>query len=371
MRHPITVDFFEQRKHSLLNMLHTWLLVAGSLLLLTVCAWLLMGVIGILYAFIFGAISLYIASRVSPSLVLKMYMAKPVSRLQFPTGHAILDDLVERAGLEHRPTLNIVPSQMMNAFAVGKTSDSAIALTDQLVRNLTRRELAGVMAHEMAHIKNEDVKVMAISDVVSRFTSVLSTFGIFTMLFNLPSIFIGGTVTFPWFAVLILIAAPTIGGLLQMALSRAREFDADLGAVLLTGDPDGLASALVKLEKIQGRRWESLVLPGSRLPEPSILRTHPKTEDRVRRLLSLKNEATGEFPHLKKTSRSKPITPRIPRRWSRGYSDDIFALSHLIQSGEIPDINEVEVAEQPACSEALNFPDSRPRIRIIRGGVWW
>jgi heat shock protein HtpX len=89
-------------------------------------------------------------------------------------------------------------------------------------------------------------------------------------------------------AVLILILSPTIGGLLQMALSRTREFDADLGAAMLTGDPDGLASALIKLETAQRRHWEAMMLPGGRIPDPSLLRTHPPTDQRVARLMSLK-----------------------------------------------------------------------------------
>ena len=368
MQHPTAIDFFEQRKHAVLNRIHTWLLVAGSLTLLATCAWLLMGIPGIAYAVVFGSISLFVASRVSPALVLRMYKAMPVSRPHFPVGHAILDRLVERAGLENRPSLHIVPSRMMNAFAVGKAENSAIALTDQLVRSLTKRELAGVMAHELAHIKNEDVKVMAIADMVSRFTSVLSTLGIITLLLNLPSMLLGGTATFPWFAVLLLIAAPTIGGLLQMALSRAREFDADLGAVLLTGDPDGLASALVKLERIQGRHWESLVLPGSRLPEPSILRTHPKTEDRVNRLMSLKQDGAITQP---RPPRTHSRIPRIPRQWSRRHPDDLIALSNFIRSGNIPQLHQLDEADLPACRDPLNQPDSQPRIRIVRGGVFW
>jgi len=87
-----------------------------------------------------------------------------------------------------------------------------------------------------------------------------------------------------------LIFAPTIGGLLQMALSRAREYDADLDGAALTGDPEGLASALATLEHRQRGRWEGLILPGSRLPEPSLLRTHPKTEDRIARLMALRRD---------------------------------------------------------------------------------
>ena len=90
----------------------------------------------------------------------------------------------------------------------------------------------------------------------------------------------------------VLILAPTIGSLLQLALSRAREFDADLKAATLTRDPAGLASALRKLDRYQGAFWEEIVLPGRRMPEPSLLRTHPPTAERIERLLSLYGAAT-------------------------------------------------------------------------------
>ena len=112
----------------------------------------------------------------------------------------------------------------------------------------------------------------------------------------------------PWLAVLVLLAAPTVGGLLQMALSRTREFDADLEAAILTGDPDGLASALTKLEQAQSRLWEGLVLPGGRIPDPSILRTHPVTADRVARLMALKAAPGGPDS----AGHGAP-TPRQPR----------------------------------------------------------
>ena len=109
----------------------------------------------------------------------------------------------------------------------------------------------------------------------------------------------------PWLAVLVLLAAPTVGGLLQMALSRTREFDADLGAAMLTGDPDGLASALQKLERVQGRRWENMFLPGGRTPDPSVLRTHPLTADRIARLKALKKAVAAWLPTIA-VSRTEP-----------------------------------------------------------------
>jgi heat shock protein HtpX len=110
--------------------------------------------------------------------------------------------------------------------------------------------------------------------------------------FNVLAAFAGETVI-SWSAILLLYLAPTIASLLQLGLSRAREYDADLEAAMLTGDPVGLASALKRLDALQGSFWEDLMypVPGRRLPVPSVLRTHPPTEDRVARLLELQGRA--------------------------------------------------------------------------------
>ncbi len=282
------LDSAEQSRHKFRNTVHTWLLTAGSLALLAGCAWLLWGWTGVIAAAIVGAFGLRSAYGMSPAMVLKLYKAQRLPQRDFPEGHRIIDVLSERAGLKVRPKLYYVPSKMMNAFAVGTREDSAIAVTDGLVRGLTLRQFVGVIAHEMSHIRNGDVQVMALADVVNRMTSFLSTVGLIALAFRLTDV-IGGGIGI-WTAIGLLVVAPAIGGLLQLALSRAREYDADLEAVGLTGDPEGLASALVTLEKKQRGIWEGLVLPGSRSPEPSLLRSHPRTEDRVARLASLRQE---------------------------------------------------------------------------------
>ncbi|MEP2458516.1 MAG: zinc metalloprotease HtpX, partial [Nitratireductor sp.] len=288
MSRQSNLDIVQQQRSRALNTLHTWLLAAGSLSILAASAWAFGGMAALVYALLVGAVSMMAMRRISPRLVLSMYKARPVSRAQFAKGIAVLEELARRAGLPKAPVLHVVPSRLMNAFAVGRREDSAIAVTDALMRQMTLRELTAILAHEISHIAHEDVKVMALADMVSRFTSVLSTVGLLSLVLNLL-VFAGGyQAQVPWLAVFVLLAAPTVGGLLQMALSRTREYDADLGAAMLTGDPEGLASALVKLERAQGRLWESLLLPGGRIPDPSVLRTHPPTEERVRRLMALK-----------------------------------------------------------------------------------
>jgi len=291
MNEPSSLNLVEQVAHRRRNLLHTWLLVGGSLILLGVCAFIFAGTAGVLWAGILGAISLWMSTNVSPKMILKLYKARALQPDEFPEIHHIMQALAARAELPAVPKVYYVRSQMMNAFAVGKPDDAVIAMTDALLRGLTLRELVGVLAHEVSHIRSEDLKVMALADVVARMTSVMSWIGLFALLAHLPTAF-SQPHTVPWIGIGILLAAPTIGALLQLALSRAREYDADLDAAGLTGDPEGLATALLKLEKYQGRMWEKLALPGSREPQPSVLRSHPKTKHRVDRLMALKPDAS-------------------------------------------------------------------------------
>ncbi|MET0940469.1 MAG: zinc metalloprotease HtpX [Mesorhizobium sp.] len=369
MTHTDTIDLLQQRRNRALNTFHTWLLGFGSLLLLAVTAWAFGGTAGILYAIIFGGVSMWAVSRASPQIVLKMYKARPVSRAEFPTGVYLVGELSQRAGLPTVPKLFVIPSKVMNAFAVGSRSDSVIAITDALARNLTQRELAGVLAHEISHIAHGDMKVMAFADMVSRFTSVMSTVGILSLILNISSFIGGGGEQVPWLAVIVLMAAPTVGGLLQMALSRTREFDADLGAATLTGDTDGLASALSKLERAHGRLWESILFPAGRIPDPSVLRTHPLTADRIARLNALKLAPYGGAPVIEMEPvqtmiRRASIVPRIvPARTSNdGQSPMLFLEQSTL--GELDD-------EAPAIDRPLSEPAGPPRLHIRRGAVWW
>ncbi len=276
----------QRRRHKLRNLLHSALLILGMAAILGVCAYALWGGEGVLWALAGGALAFAFSPGIPPEWVMRMYRAVPMRPRDFPELFELVTLLTRRAELPTVPRLYWVGSPILNAFAVGRPEHAAIAVTDGLLRTLTMRELAGVLAHEISHIRNNDLWIMQLADTMSRFTSLLSYFGQLLLLFNLPLLLTGRAVV-PWVAVLVLIFAPTLMALLQLALSRAREFDADLDAAGLTGDPAGLASALEKLERYQGRFWEEILLPGRRIPEPSLLRTHPPTEERIRRLLSL------------------------------------------------------------------------------------
>ena len=183
------------------------------------------------------------------------------------------------------PRLYFVDTPIVNAFSVGSHNDAAIALTSGLLARLDLRQITGVLAHEVAHIAHGDIRVMSLADSLTRMTSVLSLTGQLLLLVNLPLLLVGAAVV-NWLAVGLLIFAPHIAMLVQLGLSRVREFDADLAAVALTDDPEGLASALMAIERVQ-RGWRAWLFPGWGSPEPSWLRTHPATEERVRRLLEL------------------------------------------------------------------------------------
>jgi len=221
--------------------------------------------------------------------VLGLYGAVPVRPWDLPDIVRVLNELAERARLPAPPQLYWIPSPTLNAFAMGRHGDAAVAVTDGMIRSLTLRELSGVLAHEISHVRNGDLWLMGLADTVSRLTRMMSLFGQILLLFNLP-LLLTGAVTIPWGLILLLVLAPTIGALLQLALSRTREYDADLGGALLTGDPMALAGALRKLERNGRGLWESLLMPGRRDPNPSLLRTHPPTEERIRRLASLSGQ---------------------------------------------------------------------------------
>ena len=190
----------------------------------------------------------------------------------------------------HRPRLYYIPSRMLNAFAVGERDDAVIALTDGMLRTLSLRELAGVLGHELSHIRNNDLWLMGLADLVGRLTRLMTMVGLILLVLAIP-LWLGGATGFPWFVIPLLVLAPQLTTLLQLALSRAREYEADLDAAGLTGDPMGLASALAKLERFQRGVWEQILMPGYRLPEPSLLRSHPPTAQRIARLQALQAAA--------------------------------------------------------------------------------
>jgi len=282
------LDETTRHAHKTRNLVHSALLIGGIGLLLTIATGLLWGTTGVVVSAVAIAVLAVLSPRLPPEMVMRLYRARLVDGADRGQLSSLVDVLSYRAGLTRRPALYVVPSMTHNAFATGTPGHSAIAVTEGLLRRLTLRETAGVLAHEMSHIANNDLWLMGIADIMTRFAQALSYVGATLAVLNLIGT-LSGEPPISWWPILLLYLAPTFSSLLQLGLSRAREFDADLEGAGLTGDPLGLASALRRLETYTGHFWEDLMfpVPARRVPQPSLLRSHPPTEDRIRRLVQL------------------------------------------------------------------------------------
>jgi heat shock protein HtpX len=155
-----------------------------------------------------------------------------------------------------------------------------------MLRQLNSRELSGILAHEISHISSNDIMLMMIANVISRLTSIMAFAGFLLVWIYIP-MFIFTSEQVPWLLLIILMTAPTFSALMQLALSRTREFNADAAAAKLGGDPLGLASALAKIERYQGGWFERMFTPSQHMREPVFFRTHPLMTDRIARLKEL------------------------------------------------------------------------------------
>lgn len=302
------------QRHRALNRLQSASLLLAMALLLALVGWLFAGMLGLVWSLVLAATLALLSPSVSPRFILRMYQARELSPHQVPGLHRLVGELARRAGLDRPPRLFYVPSRVLNAFALGYSGQSYLVVSEGVLRKLTPRELTGVLAHEISHIRHNDTTVMGLADLFSRLTGILSTAGQLLLFFNLPLVLFSDY-HINWWAILALIAAPVVSSLIQLALSRAREYDADIGAAELTGDPEGLAAALHKIERYQNNMLEQIVMPGRGVPEPSILRTHPHTRDRLERLRSLQTVHPPLDPGETAIpdSLTRPSGPRRPR----------------------------------------------------------
>jgi len=207
-----------------------------------------------------------------------------------------------------------VPSEMMNAFAVGRGEHAVVAVTHGLLEHMNNRELGGVLAHEISHIKHKDLAVMGLADIFSRMTTTMGNVGQLMVLLSIPAILLGKGPLLPWPVVLVMLIAPMVSGMLQLALSRSREFEADFGAAQITGDPNALASALRKIDHARTSWLQKMLLPGRKIPEPALLRTHPPTEDRIARLTELSGTKLPPLVEIPEIEFSAPTPQEAMRR---------------------------------------------------------
>jgi len=224
------------RRHRLLNRLQSVLLLLAMAGLLVLVGWLFAGMLGILWSLLLAVVPAIFSPSLSPRFIPRMYQARELLPGQVPGLHEVIEELARRAGLGRAPQLYYVASPVLNAFALGSAGRSYLVVSEGILRRLTPRELIGVLAHEISHISHNDTSVMGLVDLFSRITGALSTAGQLLLVLNLP-LMMFSDYRINWWAIGVLIAAPAVSSLIQLALSRAREYDADIGAAELTCDP--------------------------------------------------------------------------------------------------------------------------------------
>ncbi len=273
------------------NYFKTVLLLGLMTGLILVIGELLGGSQGLVVAFIFAGVMNFASYFYSDKIALAMYGAKQVSRDQAPELFSIIEYLCARAGIP-MPRVYIIPSPAPNAFATGRNPQhAAVAVTEGILRLLNRDELQGVLAHELGHVKNRDILISSIAATMAGAIMMLARFAIFfPMGGGRDDNNRGGALGL----LLTMILAPIAALLIQMAISRSREYGADATGASLSGNPYGLASALKKLQ--EGNRRVPMeanpatshlfiVKPFSGQSLMSLFSTHPPIEKRIERLL--------------------------------------------------------------------------------------
>jgi heat shock protein HtpX len=282
-----------------MNMMRTALLLAAMTALFLAVGYLIAGEGGALIAFVIALAMNGWAYWNSDKMVLRMHNARPVTRASAPDLVGLVEQLARRAELP-MPAVYVLETNQPNAFATGRNPEnSAVAVTRGLIQSCDSEELAGVIAHELAHIKNRDTLIMTITATLAGAIGFLSQFALF---------FGGGRDNRNPLGIvgvlLIMILAPLAAMLVQTAISRTREYSADRAGAMICGEPLWLARALQRIEQLARGVVNE---PAERNPASahlfivnplrmggidSLFRTHPPTADRVRRLRELAGAAT-------------------------------------------------------------------------------
>jgi heat shock protein HtpX len=275
------------------NWFKTGLLMAAIVALFGAVGLALGGAQGMLLALLIGGAMNVFAWWNSDSIVLRMYNAREVDAHSEPRFYRMVAELAQRAQLP-MPRVYIIDEAQPNAFATGRDPEhAAVAATTGIMQILSERELRGVMAHELAHVKHRDTLISTLSATVAGAISMLANFGM---------LFAGNNREgrgHPALSILVMVLAPIAAMLIQMAISRSREYGADAGGAEISGDPEALASALRKIEAYaRGTPMDvaeehpetaqmMIINPLSGGGIGGLFRTHPDTEERVARLLAM------------------------------------------------------------------------------------
>jgi heat shock protein HtpX len=274
------------------NWLKTGLLMAAIMALFGMVGAVLGGGQGMLLALLFGfGVNLW-AYWFSDTMVLKLYRAQEVDASSAPQLYRIVAELVQRAGLP-MPKVYLIDEAQPNAFATGRDPEhAAVAATTGILQLLTERELRAVLAHELSHVRHRDILTSTITASIAGAISTLANFGMF----------FGGRDSDnrnPFVALIVLILAPIAAVLIQLAISRGREYEADRGGAELSGDPRALADALAKIDRYaKGLPLEAaeahpatahmmIINPLHGGGLAGLFSTHPPTEERIHRLLAM------------------------------------------------------------------------------------
>ena len=290
------------------NKIKSWLIVATFLLFITliiyyICMAFDLGSTSIVIAMVFSMFATWGSYYYSDRIVLSLNKARPATKEENLKLVNILDSLIISSGLPCTPKLYIVEDEQPNAFATGRNPENAvICVTTGLLAKLEYYELEGVLAHEMAHIKNYDIRLSAVVSVMVGFVVMLSDWFIRITFWGGSSSRNDnnkGNAILMLIGLVFLILAPIFGKLMQLAVSRNREFLADATAVEFTRNPDGLISALEKISndphqlKVANNATENMYIVNpfrekNKKKPSSLWSTHPSTEDRIEALRNIK-----------------------------------------------------------------------------------
>lgn len=270
-----------------MNGFKTTMLLAALTALFMALGFTLGGRGGMVLAFVFAFGMNIFTYWNADKIVLRMHRAREVDAASAPEFHAMVADLARRAELP-MPKVYLVDDETPNAFATGRNPQhAAVAATTGLIRMLSREELAGVMAHELAHVKNRDTLVMTMVATIAGAISMLANFGLFFRSGDDRSAGIAG--------LLAVFIAPFAAMIVQMAISRTREYGADAGGAAISGNPRALASALAKIAGPAARHPTEAAMRNPATAQLYIVpvgvsemfSTHPATEKRIEALLDM------------------------------------------------------------------------------------
>ncbi len=274
----LAVNDYKYSKNRLSNLIETALIFVGIATLFIFLAYSLFGRLG----FIFGGLTIFFSfvfiQQKAHSLALRIHRAQYIPPFHYPELYRLVDHLGIKAGLEVLPKVFLIPSPMNMAFSTGNKEKPVIAVSEGLLSTMNTRELNAILAHEISHIANGDLIISTLTQLIGRVASGFVSFATFILIILFPLLLFGVVHINPM-ALMLIMVIPTIITLLQLKLSRTREYNADLEGSHLTEDPLALASALSRMD------YANRGLFGNKPPE--FLSTHPNTQKRIEVLKDL------------------------------------------------------------------------------------